>query len=224
MPGVAMQEHMHDLIERIDWLGHASFRVAAEDALIYIDPYQLKEEDEADIVLVTHSHGDHCSPADLAKVVGPETIVIAPQDCAEAIAPLQPAEHRVLVPGMSTEVDTITIDAVPAYNIVKTQFHPKEQRWVGYIITVDDVRLYHAGDTEKIPEMDDIECDIALLPLGRTYTMSGVQEAAAAARAIGAAFVIPMHYGTYEGSSDDAAVFRDLLEDEIQVVIKDVVD
>jgi L-ascorbate metabolism protein UlaG (beta-lactamase superfamily) len=218
-----MQPHMQDLIERIDWLGQATFRIAAEDALMYIDPYQIAEEDEADIVLITHSHGDHCSPNDLAQVVGSETIVVAPQDCAQAIAPLNPAEHRVLAPGMSTEIDTITIDAVPAYNIVKTQFHPKRNQWVGYIITVDGVRLYHAGDTEHIPEMDEIECDVALLPLGQTYTMSGIEEAAEAARAIGAEVVIPMHYGTYEGSVDDATAFRNLLEDEVQVIIKEVV-
>jgi L-ascorbate metabolism protein UlaG (beta-lactamase superfamily) len=218
-----MLEHMQDLVDRIDWLGQATFRIAADDALIYIDPYQLAVDDEADLVLVTHSHGDHCAPDDLRKVVGPDTTIIAPQDCVSAIAPLAPCAHRVLEPGMSTEVGAITIDAVPAYNIVKTQFHPKANKWVGYILTIEGVRVYHAGDTERIPEMQEIDCDIAFLPLGQTYTMSGVDEAADAARDIDAAVVIPMHFGTYEGTDDDAVAFRALLQDEIEVVIKPVV-
>jgi L-ascorbate metabolism protein UlaG (beta-lactamase superfamily) len=122
---------------------------------------------------------------------------------------------------MKTTVGNIQIEAVPAYNIVKTNYHPKEKKYVGYIITVEGVRIYHAGDTERIPEMKEFTCDIVLLPLGQTYTMNTVEEAAEAALDVKAKFAIPIHYGMYEGKMEDAIKFAELLKDKIQVVIQE---
>lgn len=102
----------------------------------------------------------------------------------------------------------------------KINYHPKKNKWVGYILTIEDNNVYHAGDTERIPEMKDIVCDIALLPLGQTYTMNSVEDAAEAAIDVKAKIAIPFHYGLYKGTEEDSVKFRKLLKDKVEVVIK----
>jgi L-ascorbate metabolism protein UlaG (beta-lactamase superfamily) len=109
---------------------------------------------------------------------------------------------------------------VPAYNVVKTNYHPKGNKWVGYILTIDGVKIYHAGDTERIPEMQEFTCDIVMLPLGQTYTMNSVEEAAEATLDVQAKIAIPIHYGMYEGTVEDAKKFQELLKNKVQVVIQ----
>lgn len=211
-----------EMLKNVHWLGkQASVKIQADKKIIYIDPYQIAEEtNDADIVLVTHSHQDHLSPVDIRKVAKADTVFIAPQSCVSSIE----AEFNVKVivsePGMSRRLDEIQIKAVPAYNVIKTNYHPKGNKWVGYILTIDGVKIYHAGDTERIPEMQKSTCDIVMLPLGQKYTMNSVEEAAEATLNVKAKIAIPIHYGMYEGTVEDAKKFQELLKDKVQVVIQ----
>jgi L-ascorbate metabolism protein UlaG (beta-lactamase superfamily) len=187
---------------KIRWLGHASFKLE-DEITVYIDPFQIQKEDTADIILITHEHYDHCSSEDIEKVSGPSTIIIAPPACDESIA----KDFRKVKPGDRVEVRGIVIDVVPAYNIGK-KFHPKEKKGVGYIINMEGTHIYHAGDTDIIPEMKKIRADIALLPVGGTYTMNS-EEAAQAADLIKPKIAVPMHYGSIVGEDKDARDFRE---------------
>lgn len=209
-----------DIISHIHWLGQSAVKIDAPGKVIYIDPYRLKGGDRADLILITHAHSDHFSPPDINKILSEGTIVIAPQDCLQQIKNLESEKTVVLKPGMKKQFGDILIEAVPAYNVVKTSFHPRANQWVGYVITIQGIRIYHAGDTERIPEMKDVRCDIAMLPLGQTYTMNSIQEAADAALDIKPKVVIPIHYGMYEGSQQDALLLHKLLKDRIRVIIK----
>ena len=210
------------MLEKVHWLGkQASVKIEAGDKLIYIDPYQIAEvTNDADIILITHDHQDHYSVGDIEKVMKAETVFVAPQKLAKQIDVKFKTKAIAVEPGMSTEVDGLPIEVVPAYNIVKTQYHPKEKKFVGYIVTIDGVRIYHAGDTERIPEMKDITCDIVMLPLGQTYTMNSVEEAAEAVLDVQAKIAIPIHFGMYEGTLKDAQKFTELLKGKVQVVIQ----
>ncbi|NVM00851.1 MAG: MBL fold metallo-hydrolase, partial [Candidatus Helarchaeota archaeon] len=149
------------MLENLHWLGHASFKITGEK-IIYIDPYQLKGENEkADIILITHSHFDHCSPGDVEKIQKSSTVIVATPDCRSDLS----GNVKTVKPGDKITVEGVGIEAVPAYNVNK-EFHPKSKNWVGYIVTVKGERIYHAGDTDKIPEMGDIKADIVLLPVG----------------------------------------------------------
>jgi L-ascorbate metabolism protein UlaG (beta-lactamase superfamily) len=187
----------------IEWLGHASFKIR-NSAIIYIDPFKIRETEKADIILITHEHFDHCSPEDVKRIMGPKTIVIAPADCSSKID----GHARSLRPGEATEIGKVVVEAVPAYNITKS-FHPRQKQWVGYIIAIDGHRIYHAGDTDAVPEMNDIKADIAMLPVGGTYTMD-VNEAAKAAEMIRAKYVIPMHYGSVVGDKSDGEKLKQI--------------
>jgi L-ascorbate metabolism protein UlaG (beta-lactamase superfamily) len=208
-----------DMVKNIHWLGQATVKIEAGEKVIYIDPYQIKNKDKADIILVTHGHGDHLSLSDIEKVRSEKTTFVAPQDCAAEIKKKFKNPVVTLKPGQSRNIHNILIEAVPAYNVVKTNFHPKSNQWVGYILLLNGIRIYHAGDTERIPEMKTFTCDIALLPLGQTYTMNSVQEAADAALDVKAKIAIPIHYGLYEGKKEDANQFKKLLKDKIKVLI-----
>ena len=199
---------------RIDWLGHDGFRIVAEGHVLYFDPYEIEGGYRADLILVSHDHYDHCSPEDIAKVLKEETVILAPAHCKA------PVSIRPIEAGEKTIVQGVEVEAVPAYNTDK-QFHPKSQGGLGYVVTLEGKRIYHAGDTDLIPEMDHIDCDIALLPVSGTYVMTA-EEAAEAARRIAPELAIPMHYGSgVVGSVKDAQRFMDLLKDsDIQVELK----
>lgn len=183
----------------ITWLGHAGFMLEGVKR-IYIDPYQIKTGlPPADIVLVTHSHFDHFSQNDIKRILGDSTVIVAPSDCKMSV------NVRNVKPGDTIEIGGVKIEAVPAYNIGK-RFHPKESGWVGYVVEMDGVRVYHAGDTDLIPEMKSINADVALLPIGGTYTMN-VSEAIEAAKTIKPKLAIPMHFGSIVGSTSDAINF-----------------
>jgi len=209
-----------EMVKNIHWLGQATVKIKAGDKVIYIDPYQIKTKDQADLILVTHGHRDHLSFADIGKVRTEKTTFVAPQDCAKEIKAKFKNPVVVLKPGQSRNVHNILVEAVPAYNVVKTEFHPKSNQWVGYILLLKGVKIYHAGDTERLPEMKTFSCDIALFPLGQTYTMNSVKDAAEAALDVKAKIAIPIHYGLYEGKVEDANQFKKLLKDKIKVIIK----
>jgi L-ascorbate metabolism protein UlaG (beta-lactamase superfamily) len=209
-----------EVVSSIHWLGQAAVRMEVGDTTLYIDPYKLKGGPKADVILITHCHADHCSPDDIKQILSKETMVVAPADCMDKLGKLGVAQMRTLKPGESTKAKGIAVAAVPAYNVVKANFHPKSNQWVGYIVTVNGVRVYHFGDTERTPEMKETTCDVALVPLGQTYTMSSVEEAAAAVRDVHAKVAIPIHYGMYEGTDADAQTLKKLLAGQVEVVIK----
>ncbi len=208
-----------DMVENIKWYGQSGIKITIDTLTIYIDPYQINATDPADIIFITHSHADHFSPTDINKILKKNTILVGPETCKDQMQEIEVSEMIFLNPGEDREISGIKCQAIPAYNIKKTDFHPKENKWLGYILTIKGVKIYHAGDTERIPEMKDYECDIALLPLGQTYTMNSVEEAVQSALDIKATIAIPMHYGLYEGSLEDAQKFNNLLEGKIQVML-----
>jgi L-ascorbate metabolism protein UlaG (beta-lactamase superfamily) len=207
---------MEELLRGIEWLGHASFRIRGEK-VVYIDPWQIGGGTPADVILVTHGHSDHLSPEDIAKIRTPETVVVCAACCADEL----PGEVHAVQAGDVVEVAGLRIEVVPAYNVNKPN-HPKEAGHVGYIIESEGRRIYHAGDTDLIPEMDEIRCDVALLPIGGTYTMDA-QEAAEALRRIGPKVAIPMHWGRIVGKGNDAQRFSELAPASVQVAILDPV-
>lgn len=197
---------MADLLEGITWLGHASFRIKAPQGIIYIDPWQLKDGEPADLVLITHGHQDHFSPDDLAKIRKADTTVVSVADVTRQLK----GDVKTVKVGDKLTVKGVQIEVVPAYNPAK-RFHPKAAGCVGYVITAGGRRIYHAGDTDVIPEMADIQTDVALLPAGGTYTMTS-SEAAQVANMIKPGVAVPMHWGTVVGSRADAEAFRNKCE------------
>ena len=211
-PVLAEGKGVGTMIKNIHWLGHDTFKVVGEK-VIYTDPFKLKRKDTADIVLITHEHFDHCSPEDVKKIQGPNTVIVATSDCAQKLS----GKIKVVRPGDKINVEGTEIEAVPAYNTNK-QFHTKDKGWVGYIFTVQGQRIYIAGDTDHIPEMKNFKVDIALLPVSGTYVMTA-DEAVRAALDMKPKVAIPMHYGSIVGSEKDAKKFADSLEGKIEVVI-----
>lgn len=200
------------MVENIHWLGHDCFRIDGP-VTIYMDPWQLPAgAPQADLVLITHDHYDHCSPEDVKKICKPDAVVVT----IAAVAKKLKGDVRVVKPGDSLTVKGIPIEVVPAYNVNK-KFHPKNAGHVGFIFTVDGQRIYHAGDTDFIPEMKSFKVDIALLPVSGTYVMTA-DEAANAAKAINPKVAIPMHYGEIVGDKSDAERFQTLYGGEVVIL------
>lgn len=202
---------------------HSSIRLQSKQgAVVYVDPYGFQTEPhDADVILVTHTHFDHFSPEDIAKVKKPHTVFVMPAahvtDFVDAgfvredAIFLAPYDH-------ATPVDDINVETVPAYNVSKG-FHPKDRGWLGYVVEMDGLRIYVAGDTDDLPENRTISCDIALVPAGGTYTMDA-REAAAFVNALKPTTAIPEHYGTVAGSPKDGKTFASLVDPSIEVVLK----
>ncbi len=191
------------MLDKIHWLGHAAFRIELDKTIIYVDPYQLKKDaPKADIILITHEHFDHCSRTDIENIHQSNTKILAAARVRSALS----YSLETMSPGEKIDVGRIRIEAVPAYN-VKRSFHPVSNGNLGFIIQVNQVRIYHAGDTDLIPEMDRIKANIALLPVGGTYTMDA-REAAQAADIITPDIAVPMHWGSVVGSRKDAEEFQ----------------
>jgi len=199
------------MIENIHWLGHDSFRLDGSST-VYIDPWKLAADaPPADLILITHDHYDHFSPDDIARLSTPRTTLIGP---ASVTAQVDGVAAVTLSAGETATVGGVTVTGVPAYNIDKFRqpgevFHPRAAGGLGYIVELDGRRIYHAGDTDAIPEMRDVRCDVALLPVSGTYVMTAA-EAAEACRMISAAAAVPMHYGDIVGTAADAARFEGL--------------
>jgi L-ascorbate metabolism protein UlaG (beta-lactamase superfamily) len=195
-------------------IAHDTFRIAGSK-VVYTDPYSVTQQDEADIILLSHEHFDHLNREDLEKVCTSETEIFASQLCKEGLKGLKAKKITFLKTGEKGTVDGIEIEAVPAYNTNKFRepgkaFHPQGNSGLGFIVRIDGTRLYYAGDTDFIPEMKSIQCDIALLPVSGTYVMTA-DEAAQAAAAINPKVAIPMHYGAIVGSEADAKKFKSLV-------------
>ena len=203
-------------------IAHDTFRIAGSK-VIYTDPFKISKRDEADIVLLSHNHFDHLSLEDLEKVCVPGTTIVASPVCEAGIKSLKVKEKRFLDPDAKYTVGKVVVQTVPAYNVNKFRepgkpFHPKELKGVGFVLEMDGTRVYFAGDTDFIPEMKSIHCDIALLPVSGTYVMTA-EEAAEAARALNPKIAVPMHYGAIVGSDEDAQKFKALVTHcEVQIV------
>ncbi len=208
---------------KITWLGHDSFRIS-NGKTVYIDPYQLKTTGKADVLLISHEHFDHLNLDDIKKVASNNTSVVTTSQCSDELKKVKVKEVVVLKPGEKVKVQEIEIEAVAAYNTNKINpgtgkpFHPKEDNKLGFVVTVNNVRIYHAGDTDAIPEMSKVKTDIALLPVSGTYVMTA-DEAAQATTMIKPKIVIPMHYGAIVGSINDAEKFKELVKDcEVKIL------
>lgn len=206
--------------ENIKVFTQNSIRVIADSKKVYIDPYEMKETpNDADFILITHDHGDHFSPEDIAKVVGKNTILVVPEkmaDKAKEVSDMVGRIETVKVNG-EYEIDGLKFETVPSYNKLKP-FHPKSAGWVGYIISANDKRVYIAGDTDAVDEIKKVKCDVALVPIGGTYTMNA-KEAAAFINIIKPETAIPVHYGSVVGKPQDADNFKSLVDDSIKVEI-----
>jgi len=197
---------------KIHWLGHDGFRIDTEK-IIYFDPYQIEAGPQADLILISHEHFDHCSPEDVAKIQGPETVIVTEKDSADKLS----GDVRIIKPGETLNLDGVKIQGVPSYNTDK-DFHPRKNGWLGFLVEVSGIRIYHAGDTDYIPEMKDLKVDIALLPVSGTYVMTA-EQAVKAALAIEPGLAIPMHYGAIVGGNQDALDFKNALDGRVDVLI-----
>jgi len=202
----------------IHWLGHDGFRIDSEGIVIYIDPYKITGGPKADLILITHDHKDHASVEDVAKIRQDDTIIVTVAAAAAKFS----GQVQTMQPGENGMVKGIPIQAVAAYNTNKFRspgvpFHPKESGYNGYILTVRGMRIYHAGDTDIIPEMKDYRCDVALLPVSGTYVMTA-EEAVEAVSLIQPAIAIPMHVGKGIGSLEDAERFKQKLSVPVMIL------
>lgn len=204
------------VLERIRWLGHASFAIKGEP-LIYIDPWKLGAEEEvADLIFISHAHHDHFSPEDVALIRGEETDVVCPKDVASNLE----GRATVVAPGSRLALKGVEIEVLPAYN-VKASFHPRSDEMLGFVLTIEGKRLYYAGDTDFTPEMGALSgIDVALLPVGGRYTMDAA-EAAEAANAFRPRVAVPYHWGDIIGSRADAERFAELFEGETHIPVKE---
>lgn len=202
-----------EILKKIQWLGHDCIRLVGS-RVVYFDPYQLAVTQPADLILISHEHFDHCSPEDVAKIVRKDTVIVTNAASAQKLK----GDIKVVAPGDRLRLKGVDIEVWPAYNTDK-KFHPQKAGMLAFVVTLDGTRYYHAGDTDLIPEMNEIKADVAFLPVSGTYVMTA-EEAAQAARTIKPSLAaIPMHYGAIVGELKDAEKFRQALEGEIQVVI-----
>jgi L-ascorbate metabolism protein UlaG (beta-lactamase superfamily) len=197
----------------VHWLGHDSFVLAGTKTVV-IDPFKAAGSYKADLLLVSHEHYDHLSEDDIRRFTNPATTIVAPNVCEGALKKF-PNEKKFVEPGTKTEVKGVTVETVPAYNTNKFRepgrvFHPKQDGRVGYVVTLDEVRFYHAGDSDATPEMKALDVDVAFLPVSGTYVMTAA-EAAEAAKAMKVKVAVPMHWGAIVGSRADADSFKKLL-------------
>ena len=208
------------MYEEVQVLTHSSIRIAGNQ-IVYFDPFHVEgEPHDADIICVTHDHFDHYSPEDLAKVKNAATILVCPKTMEDSLSNSGISEEftELVAPGDELEINGVRIQAVPAYNVGK-QFHPQANQWVGYLVTMNDVTYYIAGDTDINEDVKKVRCDAALLPVGGTYTMTA-EEAAELAEMIHPKAAIPTHYGSVAGKAEDGQIFADLLKDKINVILK----
>jgi len=210
----------------IRWYGHDTFTLS-NNITICIDPFKLTNSISADLVLISHNHFDHLSEDDLSKVVNESTTIIAANECLSQLSKLDCKETVGISPNDEKIIGGVKIRAVHAYNLNKinpdTQkpFHPREDNKVGFIVTINGISIYHTGDSDVIPEMDDLQPDVLLVPVSGTYVMTA-SEAVTAVGKIKPKLAIPMHYGTIVGSEDDAKEFKTQVNScEVQILTKE---
>lgn len=207
------------MLENIEVLYHSSIRIN-KDKIIYIDPFKIdKNYNDADIVFITHDHYDHYSEEDIDKVINKNTTIIIPEELLTKLLRKGINKNAIITvePNVKYMVQGIKFETIPAYNTNKS-FHPKENDWVGYIITLNDIRYYIAGDTDITEENRKVKCDVAFVPVGGTYTMD-FKEAAQLINEIQPKIAVPIHYGSVVGTEQDASDFIKLLHPNINGMI-----
>ena len=207
------------MLEYIEVLCHSSIKINKEK-VIYIDPFKIeKNYNDADIVFITHDHYDHYSEEDIDKVINENTIIIIPEELLTKLLRKGINKNAIITvePNEKYMVQGIKFETIPAYNTNKT-FHPKENGWVGYSITLDDIRYYIAGDTDITEENRKVKCDVAFVPVGGTYTID-FKEAAQLINEIQPKIAVPIHYGSVVGTEQDAIEFIRLLHPIINGII-----
>lgn len=208
------------MTQGIDVFTQNSIRIAAAAGKVYIDPFRMREEPhDADFILITHDHYDHFSPEDIAKVCRKDTVLIVPEKMAGKAQKevKEPLALQTVSPGKTYEINGLSFETVASYNVLKP-FHPKFAGWVGYVIRDDGRRIYIAGDTDATKESKAVKCDIALVPVGGTYTMDA-KNAAELINTIRPSVAIPVHYGAVVGNAKDADRFSELVKPPTQVEI-----
>ena len=207
------------MLENVEVLYHSSIKIK-DNKIIYIDPFKIdKDYNDADIVFITHDHFDHYSEEDIDKVINENTIIIIPEELLTKLLRKGINKNAIITvePNEKYMVQGIKFETIPAYNTNKT-FHPKENGWVGYSITLDDIRYYIAGDTDITEENRKVKCDVAFVPVGGTYT-TDFKEAAQLINEIQPKIAVPIHYGSVVGTKQDATDFIKLLNPSIKGII-----
>lgn len=206
------------MLDNIEVIHHSTIKFNKEK-VIYIDPYKIdKEPHDADLILITHSHYDHYSLEDINKIIKNDTMIIAPESMKKDINN-NFSNILYVNPNNTYNIDNVALETVNSYNINK-EFHPKQNNWVGYIITIDNIRYYVAGDTDVIDEAKIVRCDVAFVPIGGTFTMD-YKEAAQLINIIKPKICVPIHYGMIVGKYEDAINFRNSLDNiKCEIMIK----
>lgn len=221
------------MLERFTWYRQSAYRWMGDSLVVYLDPWGLTGDlPEADLVLITHYHFDHFSPSgaykdpdrsfqpegsgDLPKIIGPKTVLVAPKDVAAELS----GNVKSVAPGDRIEAAGLRIEAVPAYNTAEDRLeaHPQKNAWVGYVLELGGHSYYHAGDTDHLPDLERIKTDVAMVPVGGTFTMDAT-EAAGLVKAMKPKLAVPMHYGFVVGERGEGERFkREASPVEVQVL------
>ncbi len=193
------------MLEKLTWFRQSAFRWRGDDLVVYVDPWGVTDEVPADVILITHAHYDHLQPHEIDRLRKPSTKLVAPRDVARELS----GDVTAVTPGESHDVGGLKFETVPAYNIVEERLdmHPEAKGWVGYVLEFEGHRYYHAGDTDALPELEALATDVAMVPIGGTYTMDW-DEAGALVRAMSPRVAVPMHYGFVVCSPSRAVTFR----------------
>lgn len=198
----------------------------ARGTVVYLDPFSLTDAEaahDADYVLITHAHFDHLSPDDYARVAREDTTLVAPASMARDVEGLPAAGTRLVAAGEHLELPGLSVEAVPAYNVEPERLgmHPKANGWLGYVVELDgeSTRYYASGDTDQNPDNETVSCDVALVPIGGTYTCDP-RQAAAFVNALRPRAVAPTHYGSIVGTYADFDAFAAEVDPAVDVVRK----
>lgn len=209
------------MVDNIEVNTQNSIRIESRVGTIYIDPLEIADDiHDADYILISHDHYDHFSPEDIRKVAKADSILVVPEkmiDKAQEVA-RDVGKIETVKPGVYREFNGLEFETVPAYNLLKP-FHPKSAEWVGYVLRIDGKRIYIAGDTDATKEAKAVKCEVALVPIGGTYTMDA-KKAAELVNAIRPNVAIPVHYGSIVGKLSDGEVFAQNVKDPVKVFLK----
>lgn len=194
------------MLERFTWFRQAAMRYAGDGLTLYLDPWGTTPDDpKADLIFITHAHFDHLQPSEIERLSSPGTKLVAPRDVARELA----GDVTSVAPGESHEIGGVRFQTVPAYNVVEERLdmHPKAKGWVGYVLELEGGRYYHAGDTDALPELQSLAVDVAMVPIGGTYTMD-YREAAGLVKAMEPGVAVPMHFGFVVCSPSHGDLFK----------------
>ena len=192
-------------LDGVTWFRQSSFRWQGDGPVVYVDPWGVGDGVPADVILITHAHFDHLQPGEIERLRTPTTKLVAPRDVADELT----GDVTPIEPGQAVEANGLKIEAVPAYNTAEERLdmHPRAKGWVGYLFEFGGRSYYHAGDTDALPELESLDPDVAMVPIGGTYTMDW-EQAAGFVKAMEPRMAVPMHFGFVVCSPSAAGRFR----------------